>query len=66
MVSAAYGFTPDDEKEAFFNSRWMRLISGGSRFETMIRNGVEPDSIVAAWGDEVGTFVEMRRKYLLY
>ncbi len=66
MVAAAYRFTPEKEKEAFFNSRWMRLISGGSRFETMIRDGVEPDSIAAAWRDEVGRFIEARQRYLLY
>lgn len=66
LVNAAYRATPDSAKAEFFNSRWMRLISGGSRLESMITEGVPADSIVAAWGDEVAAFVEMRRGYLLY
>jgi uncharacterized protein YbbC (DUF1343 family) len=66
LVSAAYRFTAEASKDAFFKSRWMRLISGGSRLEEMITAGDDPDDIVAAWSDEVGRFVETRRRYLLY
>ncbi|MGA7304760.1 MAG: DUF1343 domain-containing protein, partial [Rhodothermales bacterium] len=66
LVSAAYRFTPEAARNGFFNSRWMRIISGGTRMESMITEGVPADSIVAAWGNEVAAFVEMRRKYLLY
>jgi uncharacterized protein YbbC (DUF1343 family) len=66
LVAAAYRLTPDDMKPEFFRSRWMRLISGGSRLEDMITTGDDPEEIVDAWSDEVARFVEMRRRYLLY
>ena len=66
LVSAAYRFTPDEARAEFFNSRWMRLVSGGPRLEEMITAGSDPDEIVAAWSEEVERFVETRRRYLLY
>lgn len=66
MVSAAYRYTPDEDRSAFFNSRWMRRISGGGRLEAMILAGADPKEIVGAWQEEVGGFVKARRRYLLY
>ena len=66
IVTAAYRFTPDEAKVDFFNSRWMGLISGGSRLEEMITASTDANDIVNAWSDEVGQFAAMRSKYLLY
>ncbi|MBO6575226.1 MAG: DUF1343 domain-containing protein [Rhodothermales bacterium] len=48
------------------NSRWMTRLAGTERLESMLREGLSGDAIVASWDSEVASFRQQRAPYLLY
>lgn len=46
--------------------RWIGLLTGSKRFQTMFEAGASAEAIVAAWQPEQRAFDRLRRKYLLY
>ena len=45
---------------------WLARLSGTTRLGTMLAEGAEPETIIAAWQDEVAAFRARSRAYLLY
>lgn len=53
---------------SFFFSRpnWFDLLAGTKKLRTQIIQGLTEDEIRASWQEELNTYKEMRKKYLLY
>ncbi len=66
LVYAFYEQAPANEKESFFNSRWMGLLSGGDRLLAQFKSNKKPGEIIDSWRDEVSGFKQTRAPYLLY
>ncbi|MFK7848170.1 MAG: exo-beta-N-acetylmuramidase NamZ domain-containing protein [Rhodothermales bacterium] len=66
LVHAFYEQAPASEKDSFFNSRWMGLLSGGDRLVTQFEAGKSPADIIDSWQEDVSGFKQSRAQYLLY
>lgn len=51
---------------AFFQHDWLAKLAGSERLQRMLDAGTAPQTIIAAWTDEVAAFERARRPYLLY
>ena len=64
MLHAFYHSSPDPD--AFFNPRWLDTLAGTERLRRMLIEGASPETIIAAWHDEVEAFAQQREPYLKY
>ncbi len=54
------------DKEKFFDAAWFDKLAGNSSFRKSIEAGWSEKQIRASWVDELATFNERRKLYLLY
>ena len=54
-----------ENKEQFFNKFFLKL-AGTSKLQKQIEQGVSFEDIKASWQNDLNTFQEVRKKYLLY
>ena len=66
LVHAFFEQAPAEERDAFFNERWMGLLAGTDQMQQLFTSGASPDQIVQAWADDVSNFLAQRTPYLLY
>lgn len=66
LLCAFYNAAPMEMKGKFFRDHSFASLAGTDMMETMIRRGDSPEKIIMAWQEEVGQFMEKRKKYLLY
>ncbi|MCG6185924.1 exo-beta-N-acetylmuramidase NamZ family protein [Maribellus maritimus] len=55
-----------DEKDFVTRENWLNLLAGTDEFIQLVREGKNEREIKAHWQNELNTFKETRKKYLLY
>lgn len=54
------------EKSFFLDTDFINLLAGSSSLKNAVLSGKSPDEIRDSWQDDLTTFKEIRKKYLLY
>jgi len=60
-----YAYKSYPNKDEFFNS-YFNLLAGNSTLKEQIIKGLDADSIRNSWTQEINSFINCRKKYLLY
>lgn len=66
MLLVFYHSAPELEKEEFFRISRLNTLAGSDQFHEMLEKGQSAESIIQKWEDEIASFKELRRDYLLY
>ena len=66
LVAALYDMLSEDEQKMFFRRSGFDCLAGTASLRQSIESGEETADIIAAWRTGIGSFGELRRKYLLY
>jgi uncharacterized protein YbbC (DUF1343 family) len=56
----------ENEKEFLTNERFLNLLAGTDRLIAQIRQGLSEEEIDESWKPELETYMQLRKKYLLY
>lgn len=65
-LHAFYHQAPPTARRTFFNRDWLAKLAGTDRLYELLTAGASPETIVAAWQEDVETFRERREPYLIY
>lgn len=66
LLCALYGSLSKEERERFFRQAGFDQLAGTDLLRLTIKKGLAPEEIIAFWKDELESFAEKRRQYLLY
>lgn len=56
----------DTAGDFFLKNNFFNMLSGNTSLQALIRQNIEPASLRATWQDDVETFIDMRKSYLIY
>ena len=59
-------FAHSNQPEAFFLDPGFRRHAGTSTLATQIKNGMSESEIRESWQSDINTFLNIRKKYLIY
>ncbi|MEL7833355.1 DUF1343 domain-containing protein [Fodinibius sp. Rm-B-1B1-1] len=61
-----YNAAPDSVKKDFFRAKRLNTLAGSENFHDMVVRGKSAEVIIEQWKDEIQSFKEKRKPYLLY